>query len=102
MTLYIAAILGALIYSGIDYISEIGNDVFTKKYVLTTIINILAGCTLIWGLELQENQFEIGGFDAMRILAMAFGIFGQKLFKAIISLADKNIRTKLGINNKKS
>jgi hypothetical protein len=101
MTLYIAAIIGAIIYSGIDYISELGNDVFTKRYVLATLMNVIAGCALIWALQLEVGQFDIAGFDAMRLIAMAFGIFGQKLFKAIIALANKNIKTKLGINKKK-
>ena len=100
MTLYLAAILGAIIYSGIDYLSEKGNKVFEKKYIFTTVLNILAGCALIWALELKEGQFEIAGFDGMRILAMTFGIFGQKLFKAIISMTDKNIRTRIGVNKK--
>jgi len=98
--LYLAAILGAIIYGLIDFISESGKDVFSKKYILTTIVNILAGCALIWALELQPGQFEIAGVDAMKIIAMTFGIFGQKLFKAVISMANKNIKTKIGINKK--
>ncbi|MDH4127106.1 MAG: hypothetical protein OEV44_00020 [Spirochaetota bacterium] len=100
MTLYLAAILGALIYGGIDWISETGKNVLSKKYIFTTIINILAGCSLIWALELKAGQFEIAGIDAMKIIAMSFGIFGQKLFKALISMANKNIKTRFGINKK--
>jgi len=99
-TLYLAAIIGAIIYGLIDFISETGKDVLSKKYIFTTIVNIIAGCSLIWALELKSGQFEIAGIDAMKIIAMAFGIFGQKLFKAIISMANKNIKTKLGINKK--
>jgi len=100
MVLYLAAVLGALIYAGIDFISEKGTEVISKKYIITTLVNIIAGCSLIWALELKQGQFEIAGVDAMRIIAMTFGIFGQKLFKAIISMANKNIKTKLGINKK--
>lgn len=98
MTLYLAALLGAIIYGLIDYISDIGKDVFSKKYLFTTLANIIAGCALIWALDLQPGQFEIAGIDAMKIVAMTFGIFGQKLFKAIIKMTDKNIKTKLGVN----
>jgi|SRR6056297_368418 len=98
MTLYFAAVLGAIIYGLIDYVSSTGKDIFSKKYIFTTLLNIVAGCSLIWALELKPGQFEIAGIDAMKVVAMTFGIFGQKLFKAIIKMTDKNIKTKFGVN----
>ena len=76
-------------------------EVFTKKYLLATLVNILLGCLLIWGTELKEGVMQIAWFDASRILAMTFGVVGQKIFKAIIDATDKNVKTKLGLNKKK-
>ena len=100
MTLYLAAIIGALIYGLMDYLSSTGNDVFTKKYLLTIFVNMLAGCFVIWLLKLQPNQFMLSTFDFTRVVAAAFGIFGMKFFKMLIKLADKNIKTKFGVNKK--
>ena len=100
MTLYLAALFGALGYLLIDYIGKKGNDVFRKKYLLATLVNVLVGCLLIWGTELKEGVMQIGWFDGSKVIAMAFGVAGQKIFKALIDATDKNVRTKLGINKK--
>lgn len=101
MELYLAALLGAIGYLLIDFAGKKGMEVFSKKYLAATIVNILMGALLIWGTELKEGVMQIGWFDASRILAMAFGVGGQKIFKAIIDATDKNVKTKLGINKKK-
>ena len=101
MELYLAVFIGAIVYGLIDFVSATGKKVFTWKYILTIAVNVLAGCALIWALELQPKQFMLSNFDFTRIVAMTFGIMGQKLFKAIIKVADKNIKTRLGINKKK-
>lgn len=100
-TLVLAAVIGAIIYALIDFSGKVGKEVLTKKYVFVTIVNILAGIALIWAMDLKEGLMQIGWFDAAKVIAMFFGIAGQKLFKTIIDLADKNVKTKLGINHKK-
>ena len=97
-TLYIAAAIGAVIYGLIDYLSEKGNEVLTKKYLLITVVNILAGCAVIWATELKEGIMQLGWFDAAKIIAITMGVTGQKLFKALISITDSTIKTKIGIN----
>ena len=100
-TLYLAAAIGAILYASFDFIGKKGNTVFEKKYIFTTIINILAGCTLIWVTELKEGLMQVGWFDAARLVAVAFGVGGQKLFKSVVDMMDKNIKTKLSLNSKK-
>lgn len=99
-TLYLAVLLGAVIYAVFDFAGKKGNEVFTKKYLLAIVANILAGSALIWGTELKEGLLQIGWFDAAKIVAMFFGIAGQKLFKTIIDLADKKVKTTIGVNKK--
>lgn len=101
MTLYLAVLIGAIIYGFIDYLGTTGNNVFSKKYLGTTIVNILCGASLIWALGLKESQFMLSEFDFTRVVAMSFGVTGQKLWKGLIKLADKSVRTKFGINKKK-
>jgi uncharacterized metal-binding protein len=98
--LFLAAAIGAIVYMMIDYVGEKGNQVFTKKYLLTTLVNIIVGCVLIWATKLKEGILQIGYFDAAKVLAMFFGIAGQKLFKTIIDITDSEVKTKLGINKK--
>ena len=99
-SLVLAAVIGAVIYGLIDFIGKIGTGVLTPKYLLTTLVNILAGVALLWALDIKEGVMSIGGFDAARLIAMLFGITGQKLFKALIGVMDKNVKTKFGINKK--
>ena len=101
LTLYYAAVIGAIIYAAIDYIGKEGVNVFTKKYIFTTLVNIAAGCALIWLTELKDGVMTLGWFDAAKLMAAFFGVAGQKLFKTLIDLTDKNVKTKLGINLKK-
>ena len=101
MVIYISVLIGAVIYSLIDYVSDNNKEVLTKKYLLTTLANVAAGVALVWMLNLNEAVFEFNGFDFAKVIGATFGIFGQKLFKAVIKLADKNIRTKIGLNESK-
>ena len=100
MALYFAAIIGALIYGLMDWLSTTGNNVFTKKYLLTIVINMIAGAFVIWLIELKPEQFVVSGFDFTRVIAASFGIFGMKVFKMLIKIADKSVKTKFGINKK--
>lgn len=101
-TLYLAALIGAIIYGLIDFVSEKGNEVLTRKYILTTIANIMAGCIVIWAIDLKEGVMQIGWFDAAKIIAISFGVVGQKMFKVLIALTDSSVRTKFGINSEKT
>lgn len=100
-TLVLAAVIGAVIYALIDFTGKHGSEVFTKKYIFVTLVNILAGVALLWAMDLKEGLMQIGWFDAAKVIAMFFGIAGQKLFKTVIDIADKNVKTKLGVNIKK-
>lgn len=100
-TLVLAAVIGAIIYALIDFTGKHGGEVFTKKYIFVTLVNILAGVALLWAMDLKEGLMQIGWFDAAKVIAMFFGIAGQKLFKTVIDIADKNVKTKLGVNIKK-
>lgn len=100
MTLYLAALLGAILYALFDLVGKTGYEVFSKKYLLTTLVNILAGAALIWFTQLKEGVMQIAWFDAARLIAAFFGIAGQKVFKSLIDLVDKNTKTKLGLNKK--
>jgi len=99
-TLYLAVLLGAVIYAICDYAGRAGTNVLTKKYIIAFFANVIAGAGLIWATELKSGIIQIGWFDAAKIIAMLFGITGMKLFKTIIDLADKNVKTKIGINEK--
>jgi len=99
-TLYLAVLLGAVIYAVFDFAGKKGNEVFTKKYLLAIVANVIAGAALIWATELKPGIIQIGWFDAAKIIAMFFGVAGQKLFKTIIDLADKSVKTKIGVNKK--
>ena len=96
MVLYLAAALGAIIYGLMDYVGSVGSNIFTKKYLLTMLVNILAGCFVIWLIELKPNQFMLSTFDFTRVVAATFGIFGMKFFKMLIKISKKNIKTKFG------
>jgi len=98
--LYLAVLIGATVYALIDFVGATGKGIFTLKYFVSIFTNVLAGCVLIWALELKPDQFMLHGFDFTKITAMCFGITGQKLFKSIIKIADKNIKTTLGVNKK--
>ena len=99
-TLYLAVLIGAIMYFVIDLVGRHGKEVFTFKYLLAMVANILAGFALIWLTELKEGLMTIGWFDAAKIIAASFGVIGQKLFKTLIDLASKNVKTTIGINKK--
>jgi len=102
MTLYLSVLFAALIYALIDYLGKEGSEIFTKKYILTFIVNVLAGSYLIWAFKFKPEVFMVGNIDLMIIVAGAFGIFGQKLFKSIMHMANRQIKTKLNLyRNKK-
>jgi hypothetical protein len=97
LALYIAAIIGAILYMGFDFIGKKGDSVFEKRYIFTTIINILAGCALIWISQLKEGIMQVGWFDAARLIAVSFGVGGQKLFKSVVDMMDKKVETTIGL-----
>ena len=99
-TLYFAVFIGAIIYAIFDFVGKKGNEVFMKKYLFALIANVIAGAALIWATELKSGLLQIGWFDAAKIIAMFFGIAGQKLFKTLIDLADKKFKTTIGANKK--
>lgn len=99
-TLYLAVLLGAVIYAICDYAGKVGTDVLTKKYIIVFFANLIAGAGLVWMTGLKAGIMQIGWFDAAKAIAMLFGITGMKLFKTFIDLADKNVKTKIGINGK--
>jgi hypothetical protein len=98
MTLYLSVLFAALIYVLIDFLGTEGAEIFTKKYVGSLLVNLAAGSYLVWSLDLQPGQFEVGGVDLLVIVAGAFGVFGQKLFKSIMQMINKKIKTKIGRN----
>lgn len=99
-TLYLAVLLGAVIYAICDYAGKVGTNVLTKKYIIVFFANLIAGAGLVWMTGLKAGIMQIGWFDAAKAIAMLFGITGMKLFKTFIDLADKNVKTKIGINEK--
>ena len=98
MELYLSVCIGALLYLGFDLAGKVGGEVFTKKYLLTTVVNILAGIALVWITQLKEGIMQVAWFDAARLIAASFGVLGQKIFKSLIDMIDKNVKTKVGIN----
>jgi len=100
LSLYFAAAFGALLYMLFDYIGKKGTIVFEKKYILTTVANILAGCALIWLSHLKEGIMQVGWFDGARLIAVSFGVGGQKIFKSLVDMMDKRVETTIGINKK--
>lgn len=100
MELYLAALVGALIYGLMDFVSATGKGVFTWKYLIAIAVNMLAGAFVIWLLELKPNQFMLSNFDFTRVVAAFIGISGMKVFKMLIKIADKNIKTRFGANKK--
>ena len=101
MVIYISVFIGAVVYGLIDYFSDNTKDVLTKKYLLTMLGNIVSGIALIWLFNLDKANFDYNGFDWAKPIGASFGVFGQKLFKAGVKMADKKIKTKLGINESK-
>ena len=99
-TLYVAVLIGAIIYALIDFAGKKGTEVLTKKYLIAILANVLAGCALIWATELKQGIMQIGWFDAAKVIAMFFGIAGQKLFKSIMDITSRNVKTTIGINKK--
>ena len=99
-TLYLAVLIGAIIYFVFDLAGRHGKEVFTKKYFLAIMANVFAGIALIWATDLKDGIMQIGWFDASKLIAMSFGIIGQKLFKTLIDLASKNVKTTIGVNKK--
>jgi len=83
-----------------DYAGKVGTNVLTKKYIIVFFANLIAGAGLVWMTGLKAGIMQIGWFDAAKAIAMLFGITGMKLFKTFIDLADKNVKTKIGINEK--
>ncbi|MEN6553713.1 MAG: hypothetical protein ABFC34_12620, partial [Methanobacterium sp.] len=79
---------------------KVGTNVLTKKYIIVFFANLIAGAGLVWMTGLKAGIMQIGWFDAAKAIAMLFGITGMKLFKTFIDLADKNVKTKIGINEK--
>lgn len=95
MELYIAAIVGALIYGVIDFLGKGKKEVFSKKYLLTIVINVAAGAFLIWLIDMKPNSIVFKDFDITRIIAATVGILGMKIFKLVVKLSDKYITDKL-------
>ena len=98
MTIYLAVFVGALVYALIDFVSDNHKEVLTAKYALIVLANVVAGAALVWMLDLQKIELMYNGFDFAKVVGATFGIFGQKLFKAVVKIADKRIRTKIGLN----
>ena len=99
-TLYLAVLIGAIIYALFDFVGKRGKEVLTKNYLFAVLANILAGAALIWATELKQGVMQIGWFDAAKVIAMFFGIAGQKLFKSIMDITSRNVKTTIGINKK--
>lgn len=97
MSVYIGVLIGAFVYVFLDAIGEVGKGIFSKKYLLALVGNIVAGMALVWAFDLQKG-FAMGGIDGARLMAMFFGVAGQKIFKTAIAMADKNVKTTIGIN----
>ena len=98
MELYFAVITGAVIYGLIDFLGDDGKGIFSKRYLLTTLANILAGAALVWYIDLDTAEITFKGFDFAKMIAATFGVFGQKLFKLAVKATDKKIKTTIGLN----
>jgi hypothetical protein len=57
------------------------------------LTNVICGLTILWFREDVDEYFKITKFSSVFL-----GMTGQGVFKKLIGLFDKNIETKIGIN----
>lgn len=100
--IYISVVLGALSYAMLDYVGRLGTRVFSKRYMLTLLVNMLLGFTLVYIFSLKPGVYFYEGIDVARLLAYFFGALGQKLAKLLFDIFDKKVRTRFGINEEKA
>ncbi len=98
-SIYLAPVFGAIGYAMVDYIGAVGNDVFKKKYLITTMVNMMLGVILVMAFDMKPGIHIVNGIDVDRVFALVFGISGQKIFKTLADMGDKKVKTKLGLND---
>lgn len=98
MELYLCVLLGAFIYLAFTW-----NEVFTKpefKWSIffkqnlgPTVINLIAGCALVWRKEEIASWLPMTG-----IIAIFLGTAGQVVLKKLFNIFSARVDTFVGIN----
>ena len=97
MTLYIAVILGCLIYILIQLNGRLVKpdfqwSIFLKTNIIPTVINLIVGCALVLGKDELVNIYPI-----TFLTALLLGLGGQTIIKKLSDAFDKKVPTKLGL-----
>ena len=92
--IYLAVLAGAVLYGLIDWFND-KKAIWNKKYLIATVLNVLAGAVLIWALNVDKANLTLGEFDAAKIVGITAGIYGQKLFKMVVNKTFKKLESKI-------
>lgn len=74
--------------------------IFLDKNWIPTVLNIIGGSIVIFGLGIEKNAFMYAGFDFTLVFAGVLGVAGQVIFKGVIDLLKTDVATKIGLNKK--
>ena len=97
MELYIAVLLGSVIYLLLQ-LNQIFNHpdfkwgIFFRGNLIAFILHIATGCSLVW---LREDLTEI--YPITAVSAFFLGVSGQAIFKKISAIFDSKVDTVVGL-----
>lgn len=74
--------------------------IFIDKNWIHTVLNIIGGSIVIFGLGIERGAFMYAGFDFTMVFAGVLGVAGQVIFKGVIDLLKSDVATKIGFNKK--
>lgn len=72
--------------------------VFLDKNWIPTVLNLIGGSILIFGLSIEQGAFVYAGFDFTFVFAGVLGVAGQVIFRGVMDLLNQNIKTRFGFN----
>lgn len=94
----ISVIIGAIIWLMFELNkAQVKVDYSFKKFISLNLVpfmtNLLCGLAVVWFRDEISDYLTINKFSAVMV-----GFTGQGVFKKFITIFDKNIETKFGIN----
>ena len=97
MTLYIAVLLGALIYvgfqlNGVYMKPDFSWKIFYRTNIVAAVLNLLIGFALVF---IREELINI--YPITLVSALILGFAGQAIWKKLANAADKDVSTKIGL-----
>lgn len=73
---------------------------FFVKQWFSTVLNVISGAIIVFGIGLHEEPILFSGRDVTFFIAAIIGFSGQALFKEAVCFFNRKVSSKLGINKK--